>query len=188
MHALVVRRRQLIAMRVAEQQRLTLADVVMSRSVKAIINALNHELARVDRELQRQVEVHHAELANLLRSAKGVGDATLSTLIAEVPELGKLNRREISALIGLAPMNHDSGTLRGKRAIAGGRAFPRQALYMAALVASQHNPVIKVFYARLLAAGKPKKVALVACMRKLLTILNAMVRTGRPWDASLNHA
>jgi transposase len=188
MHALVVRRRQLIAMRVAEQQRLTLADVVMSRSVKAIINALNHELARVDRELQRQVEVHHAELANLLRSAKGVGDATLSTLIAEVPELGKLNRREISALIGLAPMNHDSGTLRGKRAIAGGRAFPRQALYMAALVASQHNPVSKVFYARLLAAGKPKKVALVACMRKLLTILNAMVRTGRPWDASLNHA
>jgi transposase len=188
LHALVMRHRQLVVMRGAEQQRLGLGHATLRRSVQAIIKALSRELARVDAELQRQIEAQHAELAALLRSVKGVGDTTLSTLIAEVPELGKLNRREISALIGLAPMNHDSGTMRGKRAIAGGRAVARQALYMAALVASRHNPVIKVFYTRLVAAGKPKKVALVACMRKLLTILNAMVRTGRTWDESLHQA
>jgi transposase len=105
-------------------------------------------------------------------------------LIADLPELGKLSARQISALVGLAPFNRDSGKMRGKRAIFAGRAQVRCALYMAALVATRHNRVIKAFYARLLAAGKPKKVALVACMRKLLTILNAMVRTGKPWDES----
>jgi transposase len=107
-------------------------------------------------------------------------------LIAEVPELGRLSRREISALIGVAPVNRDSGTMRGKRTIFGGRGSVRRVLYMAALVAARFNPVIKSFYDRLVAAGKPKKVALVACMRKLLTILNAMVKVGKPWNASLH--
>ena len=114
--------------------------------------------------------------------------ATISTLLAEVPELGELNGREVSALVGVAPINRDSGTMRGKRSIFGGRPDVRRVLYMAALVASRHNPVIKAFYARLVAAGKPKKLALVACMRKLLTILNAMVKHNRHWDQSLHHA
>jgi transposase len=125
-------------------------------------------------------------LAALLDSVKGVGKATISTLLAEVPELGKLSGREVSALVGVAPINRDSGTMRGKRSIFGGRPDVRRVLFMAALVASRHNPVIKAFYQRLLAAGKPKKVALVACMRKLLTILNAMVRSGKPWDQALH--
>lgn len=127
-------------------------------------------------------------LAALLDSVKGVGKTTLSTLIAEVPELGKLSRREIAALVGVAPINRDSGLMRGRRIIFGGRGSVRHVLYMAALVASRHNPVIKAFYDRLVLAGKPKKVALVACMRKLLTILNAMVKAGKPWDASLHTA
>jgi transposase len=188
LHALVMRHRQLVAMRVAEQQRLELGHVALRRSVQAMVKVLNRELARVDAQLQAQIEAHYAEVAALLRSVKGVGPTTLTTLIAEVPELGKLNRREISALIGLAPMNRDSGTLRGKRAIKGGRAVVRHALYMATLVATQHNPAIRAFYARLVTAGKPKKVALVASMRKLLTILNALVRSGQPWDESLHRA
>jgi transposase len=126
---------------------------------------------------------HFAGLSELLDSAKCVGKTPISTLIAEVPELGKLSRREISALIGVAPINRDSGRMRGKRTIFDGRSSVRQVLYMAALVAVRFNPAIKVFYDRFVAAGKPKKVALVACTRKLLTILNAMVKTGKPWDA-----
>jgi transposase len=119
---------------------------------------------------------------------RGIGPATSASLIAEVPELGHLSRREISALIGVAPFNRDSGQMRGKRSIFGGRGQVRRGLYMAALVAIRFNPVIKRFYDRLVAAGKPKKVAIVACMRKLLTILNAMVRTGQSWDDSLHTA
>ena len=111
-----------------------------------------------------------------------MGKATISTLLAEVPELGKLSGREVSALVGVAPINRDSGTMRGKRSIFGGRPDVRRVLFMAALVASRHNPVIKAFYQRLLAAGKPKKVALVACMHKLLIILNAIARTKSPWS------
>jgi transposase len=140
----------------------------------------------VDKDLQAFVGTNHAELAALLDSVKGVGKATISTLLAEVPELGKLSGREVSALVGVAPINRDSGTMRGKRSIFGGRPDVRRVLFMAALVASRHNPVIKAFYQRLLAAGKPKKVALVACMRKLLTILNAMVRSGKPWNHALH--
>ena len=114
--------------------------------------------------------------------------ATTATLIAELPELGTLDRRQIAALVGVAPFNRDSGKMRGKRTIWGGRAQVRRSLYMAALVASRRNPTIACFYQRLLAGGKPKKVALVACMRKLLTILNAMVRTGTQWDGSLHAA
>jgi transposase len=119
---------------------------------------------------------------------RGIGPATIATLIAEVPELGKLSRRQISALIGVAPFNRDSGQMRGKRTIFGGRAQVRRSLYMAALAAIRFNSVIRTFYDRLVRAGKPKKVALVACMRKLLTILNAMVRTRTSWDDSLHLA
>ena len=158
----------------------------MSRSVNIMLKALEREMARIDKELQEFIGQHHGELAALFNSVKGVGKTTSSTLLAEVPELGELNGREVSALVGVAPINRDSGTMRGKRTIFGGRPSVRKVLYMAALVASRHNPVIKAFYQRLLAAGKPKKVALVACMRKLLTILNAMARTRKPFNAALH--
>ena len=186
LQGLVTRRRQLLAMKLAEDHRMKMPGVRQRRSLNTIIKALGREIARVDKDLQAFVGANHAGLAALLDSVKGVGKATISTLLAEVPELGKLSGREVSALVGVAPINRDSGTMRGKRSIFGGRPDVRRVLFMAALVASRHNPVIKAFYQRLLAAGKPKKVALVACMRKLLTILNAMVRSGKPWDQALH--
>ena len=188
LQALVTRRRQLVAMRVAEQQRAGAPDKRMRRSLNIILKALDRELARLDKELQEFIGQQHAELAALLDSVKGVGKTTISTLLAEVPELGELNSREVSALVGLAPINRDSGTMRGKRIIFGGRPAVRRVLYMAALVAVRHNAVIKVFYERLVAAGKPKKLALIACARKLLTILNAMARTRKPFSAALHLA
>jgi transposase len=182
--ALVTRRRQLIAMLVAERNRLALIHPQTRKSVETIIDALTDELKRVDSDMDGHIQTHFADLSTLLNSVKGVGPATIATLIAEVPELGKLSRREISALIGVAPINRDSGRMRGTRTIFGGRGSVRNVLYMAALVAARHNPVIKTFYDRLVAAGKPEKVALVACMRKLLTILNAMAKAGKSWDAA----
>lgn len=134
--------------------------------------------------MNSHIHSHFKELAKRLSSIKGVGTMTAAALLAEVPEQGNLSRREISALVGMVPVNRDSGTMRGRRTIFGGRAGVRTALYMAALVATRFNPVIKVFYMRLLAAGKPKKVALVACIRKLLTILNAMLRKNEEWNES----
>lgn len=186
LQALVTRRRQLLAMHVAEQQRMSGPDRRMRRSLNIILKALDRELARVDKEMQAFIGAHHAELAALLDGVKGVDKATISTLLAEVPELGKLSGREVSALVGVAPINRDSGAMRGKRTIFGGRPSVRKVLFMAALVASRHNPVIKAFYQRLLGAGKPKKLALTACARKLLTILNAMVRSGKPFNAALH--
>jgi len=186
LQAMVTRRRQLLGMRIAEQQRASGPDKRMRRSLNIILKALDRELARVDKEMQAFIGEHHAELAALLDGVKGVGKATISTLLAEVPELGKLNAREVSSLVGVAPINRDSGTMRGKRTIFGGRPAVRKVLFMAALVASRYNPVIKAFYQRLLAAGKPKKLALTACARKLLTILNAMARTGKPFDAAIH--
>jgi transposase len=123
------------------------------------------------------------EKDDLLRSVPGVGEQISVSLLAYLPELGTLDRKQIAALVGVAPINRDSGIMRGKRTVWGGRARVRAALYMGALVATRYNPVILVFYQRLLAAGKVKKVALVACMRKLLTILNSMVKSGRHWDS-----
>lgn len=174
-------------MLVAERNRLLQAHANTRRSLQAIIRALSKELARIDDEMASHIQVHFAGLSELLDSVKGVGPTTISTLIAEVPELGRLSRREIGALVGVVPINRDSGLMRGKRSIFGGRAGVRHVLYMAALTAVRYNPTLRVFYARLVAAGKPKKVALVACMRKLLTILNAMVKADKPWDASLHH-
>jgi len=151
--------------------------------IETIIKTLKQELDRTEAELARHIDTHHADLAG---SVKGIGSVTTSTLIAEVPELGCLSRRDIGALVGVAPMNRDSGVLRGKRMIYGGRASVRRALYMATLVAVRFNPVLRAFYEPLVNAGKPKKVTLVAAMRKLLTILNAMVKSGKSWDESFH--
>lgn len=184
--ALVSRRRQLVQMRVMETHHLNVAHRRARKSIKAVIKALGTQLRHIEAELALHLKQHHADLSTLLGDVKGLGPATVATLIGEMPELGKLNRRQISALAGVAPYNHDSGRLKGKRCISGGRATLRTALYMATLVATRHNPVIQKFYQRLLGAGKLKKVALVACMRKLLTILNAMVKSNKPWDDSLH--
>ena len=183
--ALVVRRRQLVAMLVSERQRLGVAHPKAKPSILRIMDAIAAQLHDVDGELKEHILAHHADLARLLTSVKGVGPTTASTLLAQLPELGQLNRKQITALVGLAPMNRDSGTLRGQRHIFGGRADVRRVLYVAALVGTRFNPVLKDFYAKLLAAGKPKKVALVACMHKLLIILNAIARTKQPWRDDL---
>jgi len=184
---LVARRRQVIEMFVAEGNR---ARRLESRRLKKRIErhrcVLQDELSEIESELDEAIRGTPIwrETENLLKSVPGVGDALARTLIAELPELGSLDRKKIAALVGLAPFNRDSGTLRGKRTVWGGRATIRAALYMAALVASRFNPVIARFYRRLLAAGKPKKLALTACMRKLLTILNAMIRDHKSWQTA----
>jgi len=180
--ALVTRRRQLVAMLVAERQRLAVAHPRAKRSIVQIMDAIAQQLHDVDGELKTHIQAYHADLARLLTSVKGVGPTTASTLLAQLPEIGKLNRKQITSLVGLAPMNRDSGSLRGQRHIFGGRADVRRVLFVAALVGTRFNPTLKAFYARLLAAGKPKKVALVACMHKLLVILNAIARTKSPWS------
>lgn len=180
--AMVVRRRQLTIMFTAERNRLHLSHFQSYESIKSIISALKGELARIEGEIAIHIKDHFSELSDLLSAVKGVGAAIVAVLLAEVPELGSLSRREISALIGVAPVNRDSGTMRGRRTVFGGRASVRTALYMSALVGMRHNPVIKEFYTRLVAAGKPKKVALTACIRKLLTILNAMLKKNEAWD------
>lgn len=184
--ALVGRRRQLVQMRVMETHHLSMAHCCLHEDIKAVIQSLGTQLSHVEAVLAQHLAQHHADLSALLVDVKGLGPATVATLIGELPELGKLNRREIGALVGVAPYNHDSGRLKGKRCISGGRATLRTALYMSTLVATRYNPVVREFYQRLLAAGKPKKVALVACMRKLLGILNAMVKNNSPWDDSIH--
>lgn len=186
--ALVGRRRQLVDMLTAERDRLAMSHKAARRSISAIIKALQHQLDDIEAKMAVHVTKHHADLAELLSSAKGIGPNTVATLIAELPELGRLSNRQISKLVGVAPLNRDSGVQRGRRTIFGGRAKLRRALYMPTVVAITHNPVIRAFYQRLIAAGKAKKLALIAAMRKLLTILNAIVRTGTRWDDSLHSA
>lgn len=180
--AMVVRRRQLNQMLVAERNRLYPSHPDSRESISRVMKALEAELALVTRMMNRQVRQHFREQARLLTSVKGVAEITAATLLAELPELGTLTRREISALVGVAPVNRDSGKMRGRRTIFGGRAGVRCTLYMAVITAIQFNPAIRAFYVRLVEAGKAKKVALVACMRKLLTILNAMVKSGALWE------
>jgi transposase len=183
--AVLTRRSQIVAMLVAEQQRLGTTRLALRPRVEAHLTWLRTERDALDRELQQLLRASPLWRAreHLLRSVPGVGPVVALTLIAELPELGQLNRKQIAALVGVAPLNRDSGRLRGRRAIWGGRGRVRAVLYMSALVASQHNPVLRPFYERLLAAGKPKKVALTACMHKLLIILNALVRPGVVWRA-----
>jgi transposase len=187
LEALVARRRQLLEMRTAEQNRLGQATGRHQRAVKQSLRKhlryLERELAITDTELRDRVRRSPVwrEKDDLLQTVPGIGPTVAHTLLAELPELGRLNRREIAKLAGLAPLNRDSGAWRGRRATHGGRPTVRAMLYMASLSAIRHNRVIRAFYQRLRAAGKPKKVALVACMRKLLTILNHMLRTGQRW-------
>jgi transposase len=185
--ALLARRRQLVAMLVAERQRLATALPAVRPHISRHIRFLEAELADLDRQLHEAVQASPLwrEQEDLLRSAPGIGPTTALALLAEVPELGQLNRKKIAALVGVAPFPCDSGKLRGRRLVWGGRARVRSALYMATLVAVRHNPVLRSFYQRLCAAGKPKKVALTACMHKLLTILNAMLRQRTRWAPTL---
>jgi transposase len=186
--ALNTRRQQLLDMLTAERNRLSTALPAARPSLLEHISWLEREMERVDAELQRHIDQNLSLRSKftLLCSVKGVGPVTSLALLSQLPELGKLNRKEIAALVGVAPFNRDSGKWRGKRTTWGGRAQIRSKLYMAALSASRHNPVIRAFYERLREAGKPKKVALTACMRKLIVILNAMVKNGTLWDP--NHA
>lgn len=182
--ALLARRRQLIGMRTAEQNRLGPAPPPLRKGIRAHIAWLARQLARTDDDLAQAIRESPVwrEKDDLLQSAPGVGPVLATTLVAGLPELGTLSRQQVAALVGVAPLNRDSGTLRGRRRVWGGRAQVRTALYMAALTATRYNPVIRAFYARLCAAGKAKKVALTACMRKLLTILNAMLKHRTPWQ------
>lgn len=188
--ALIGRRRQLLEMLQAEKNRLTQLLFLpgkqqVRKSIKKHISFLERELHVAESDLEDVVRKSPVwrEKDDLLQSVPGVGRILSFTLLSDLPELGRLSRREIAKLVGIAPLSRDSGTLRGHRFIQGGRQSVRRALYMGALVATRYNPVIRSFYQRLLGAGKPKKVALVACMRKLLTILNTMVRTGERWRA-----
>lgn len=181
--ALLARRRQVLAMQRAEQNRLDRAPVRVQNRIEVHLHWLGDELARLDEELDDQIQQSPMWRAreDLLQSVPGIGPVMCRTVLAALPELGLLNRKQIAALVGVAPFNRDSGRLRGHRTIWGGRAPVRTALYMATLVATRWTPVIRPFYQRLRDAGKAPKVALVAAMRKLLTILNAMLHHGTPW-------
>lgn len=178
------RRRQLLDMRVAEANRLEHAATPLAvKSIKSVLRLLDRQLKQIDDDIDRTLEQHFKPQKKLLDSVKGVGAVTTLTLLAMLPELGTLGRKQLAKLAGLAPLANDSGTWRGQRKIWGGRAQVRSALYMATLSAMRYNPQITVFYKRLVAAGKPKKVAMVACMRKLLTVLNAMLRDNTTWNS-----
>ncbi len=183
LNSLTARRHQVMTMLVSEKNRLGTAVGAVSPRIEAPIAWLEQELSDLDKGLRQTLRRSPVwrEKDDLLRTVPGIGEQISLTLLANLPELGTLNRRQIAALVGVAPYNRDSGTLRGKRAVWGGRSRVRAVLYMGALVASRHNPAIRDFYQKLLAAGKPKKVALVASMRKLLVVLNAMLKHGSPW-------
>jgi len=188
LQGLIARRSQLVGMRVQESNRLTLMKGAMRKQIKAHIAWLDKAIGEVNTDLTARLRTSAAwrEKDELYRSMKGVGPVTSGTLMASLPELGTLDRRSIAALVGVAPFNRDSGTFRGRRTIWGGRAQVRHIVYMAATAAVRSNPVIKDFYERLIARGKPHKVAMVACMRKMITILNAMARTNTPWTPAFH--
>lgn len=181
----LARHRQLVQLRTAEENRLPHAHTpVVHQSIEAVLEVIRNQLEQLDREtdeLIRQSPIWRAK-EDLLRTVPGIGPQTARVLLAELPELGQCSRQQIAFLVGVAPLNRDSGARRGTRAICGGRSHVRQALYMATLVATRYNPIIQRYYQRLLQLGKKKKVALVACMRKLLCILNAMLRDHQAWN------
>jgi len=185
--ALVTRRRQLIEMLVAEKNRLNTVRLSLRENLEEHITWLHKALKGLDQEIQEFIHQSPAwnDKQDLLQSVPGVGPVTASTLLAELPELGKLDRKKIAALVGVAPFNDDSGHRRGKRRVKGGRSSVRNVLYMAALSTSRFNPILRPFYERMLQRGKEKKVALTACMRKLLTFLNAILRDQKRWNPSL---
>lgn len=186
LQALISRRRQLVEMLSAEKNRISIAKQRVLPDVEAHIDWLQERIKQLDHEIQTlsQSEVQWRSRLALLQSVPGIGPVISTTLLAALPELGTVSDKRISALVGVAPLNRDSGNARGKRWIWGGRASVRAVLYMGALVAVRHNPILKAFYDRLLAQGKAKKVALTACMHKLLRILNAIVRDQKPWNVA----
>ena len=188
LQALVLRRRQLVQMLTSEKQRKRIAHAAAHASIERHIEFLTKELSDSDSDVAGHVQQHHAALAQALQSVPGIGAASVAVLLAELPELGKLDRRRIAALVGVAPLNRDSGQMRGQRAIWGGRHDVRRTLYMATLVAVRHCSVFKAFYEHLVERGKRKKVALVAAMRKLLTVLNAIAKQGSRWNPMLHDA
>lgn len=183
----IVRREQLIGMRTAEKNRLNGAGRVMQQSITTVIKTLDKQITKLDNDIDQHLNTHFKQQNKQLQNIPGIGPVCSAMMIGFVPELGQANGRRIAKLIGLAPLNQDSGQHRGKRKIQGGRAIVRSTLYMATLSAIQYNPVIRTFYQRLLGAGKAKKVAITACAHKLLRIMNAMARTGQPWNDQ-NHA
>ncbi|HBA6806851.1 TPA: IS110 family transposase [Escherichia coli] len=183
--SMVRRRRQLCDLMIAERNRRAKTDSYGSESINTVLDFLTAEVARIDRDISAHVASCFSDISSLLQSFTGIGPVTVSTLLGELPELGKLNRRQITALVGVAPFNRDSGYMRGRRRISGGRSGVRNVLFMAALSAVRFNPVLKAFFARLVAAGKPKKVALVACMRRMVCILNAMLRDGSRFEVAV---
>jgi transposase len=185
---LVARRRQLIDLRTQESNRLEITSAKMAKaSIRSILKTLERQINTIETAIQDLVQSDDEwrRKGELVQSVKGLGQVTATTLVADVPELGKLNRQQISSLIGLAPFNRDSGKLKGKRSIGGGRKSVRSVLYMAALSAKRSNPIIRAFAQRLTQRGKPFKVVLTACMRKLLVIVNAVVKSGQPWKLNL---
>jgi transposase len=183
---LMTRRRQLVEMRVAESHRLEQARGRAVRSIQLVMKTLDKQIEVIDTDIDSHLDQHFKQQRSLLDSVKGVGPVTILTLTAALPELGQLGRRQIAKLVGVAPLANDSGQRSGKRRIWGGRGEVRAVVYMATMSAVRFNPPIKAFYDRLVLAGKPKKVAIVACMRKLLTILNAMLRDQASWS-TLKH-
>lgn len=179
----VARRRQIVAMIGAENQRIKRASTRTANSIKRLLKALEKELADIDQDIDDTIRrsPNWLDKVELMKSVPGIGDQIARTLIAELPELGKLDRRQIAALVGLAPWTRQSGQWRGKSFIGGGRAAVRTALYMGALVAARHNHTLKTFRDRLVDQGKPKLVAIIAVARKLITILNALIRDNQSW-------
>jgi len=184
---MITRRTQLVGMRVAEDNRLHMAHPKQRSSIRALIKVIDRQIGKLDDDIGGQLKDHFGDKLKLLRGMKGVGANTQAVLMAALPELGELSSREIAKLVGVAPLARDSGRQKGRRTTWGGRANVRQAVYMATLSAVRWDPVLKAFYERLCAAGKPRKVALVACMRKLLTIINAVIKSGVHWQASYPH-
>lgn len=185
--ALISRRRQIVEMLTAEKNRLTTAPKRIQKDIKAHIQWLEKRLDNVDDEIQKRIKASPIwrEKEAILQSVPGVGPVLSASLLCDLPELGRLNRRQVAALVGVAPLNRDSGLFRGKRKVWGGRANIRAVLYMATLSSVRANSVLKLFYNRLCGEGKPPKVALTACMRKLITILNSMIKNNTPWRPCL---
>ena len=177
------RRQQLVQMQVAEKNRLSSAPAIVQADLQESIDQLQERIKKLNQQIQSLVlkQKSYERKRSILLSTKGIGEVTADLCLAELPELGSLSEKQIARLVGVAPINHDSGQHKGKRMISGGRTSIRNGLYMATIVATRHNPVIRGFYERLLSKGKVKKVALIACMRKLLVILNAMIRDDKSW-------
>lgn len=184
LQSLTTRRQQLLEIKIAEQNRLDTAPLSMKKDIKKHLSFLDHQIQSLDEQIEEQIQTEDdlSEKDQLLQSVPGVGKVLSSTLLSDLPELGKLTNQEISSLVGVAPFPHESGKYKGKRFCRGGRNSIRKILYLATLSASRFNPVIKIFYNHLLEKGKLKKVALIACARKLITILNSMVKHHSTWN------